>query len=55
MSHFLASVSDLFQYALRDCKDSDMVEITISNKFNVQEKAIGISFRRKDQITGDVI
>jgi hypothetical protein len=32
-----------------------MVGITISNEDNVQDKAIGISFRRKDQITPDVI
>jgi len=55
MSHFLASVSDLFEYVLRNCTDSDMVAITISNKVYVQDKAIGISFRRKDQLTGDVI
>jgi hypothetical protein len=55
MSHFLASVSDLFEQALRNGDDADMVEITISNEVNVQDKAIGISFRRKDQITPDVI
>jgi len=54
MSNFLASVTELFEYALRNCEDSDMVGITISNEVNVQNKAIGISFRRKDQITGDV-
>jgi hypothetical protein len=32
-----------------------MVGITISNKVNVRDKAVGNSFRRKDQITGDVI
>jgi hypothetical protein len=32
-----------------------MVGITISNEVHVQDKAIGISFRKKDQITGDVI
>jgi hypothetical protein len=32
-----------------------MVEITISNEVNVQDKAVGISFRRKDQLPGDVI
>jgi hypothetical protein len=32
-----------------------MVGITISNEVNVQDKAIGISFRRRDQITPDVI
>jgi hypothetical protein len=55
MSHFLASVTELFEYALRDCEDSDMVGITINNEVNVQDKAIGVSFRRKGQITGDVI
>ena len=55
MSHFLASVSDLFEYALQNCEDSDMVGITISNEVNVNDKAIGLSFRRKDQITPDVI
>jgi len=55
MSHFLASVFDLFEYALQNCDDSDMVGITISNEVNAADKAIGISFRRKDQITPDVI
>ena len=55
MSHFLASVSDLFECALQNCDDSAMFGITISNEVNVADKAIGISFRRKDQITPDVI
>jgi len=55
MSHFIASVTELFKYTLRDCEDSDMVGVTISNEVNVQDKDIGISFRRKDQITGDAI
>jgi len=54
-SHFLASVSDLFEYALQNCEDSDMVGITISSEVNVNDKAIWLSFRRKDQITPDVI
>jgi hypothetical protein len=32
-----------------------MVGITISNEENVQDKAIGISFRRRDQLTPNVI
>jgi hypothetical protein len=32
MSHFLASMSHLFEYALRNCDDSDMVGITINNE-----------------------
>jgi len=31
MPHFLDSVTELFQHALRDLDDSDMVGITISN------------------------
>ena len=55
MSHFLDRVTELFDYALRDVEDSDMVGITISNEVEVKDRAIGISFRRRDQITGDVI
>jgi len=55
MSHFLPSVTQLFEYALRDWEDNDMIGVTISNEVNVQDRAIGISFRRKDQITGNVI
>jgi len=50
VTHFQASVTDLFYYALRNCKDSDMVGLTIRNEVNIQDKAIGISFRRKDQL-----
>jgi len=55
MSHFLDSVTELFEHTLRDLEDRDMVGITISNEVEVKDRAIGISFRRKDQITGDVI
>jgi hypothetical protein len=53
--HLLACVSQLFVHALQNCDDSDMVGITISNEKNVQDKAIGISFRRQDQLTPDGI
>ena len=55
MSHFQARVTELFEYALRDCQDSDMVGLTIRNEVNVQDKLIGFSFRRKDQISENVI
>ena len=55
MTHFQASVTQLFEYALRDCQDSDMVGLTIRNEVNVQDKPIGFSFRRKDQISEDVV
>ena len=55
VTHFQASVTELFDYALRNCRDSDMVGLTIRNEVNMQEKAKGISFRRKDQLVEEVI
>jgi len=46
MSHFLDSVSELFEHSLRDLEDSDMVGITFSNEAEATDRAIGISFRR---------
>ena len=37
MSHFLDSVTELFEHALRDLEDSDMVGITISNEVEVKD------------------
>ena len=51
MTHFQASVTDLFEYALRNCRDSDMVGLAIRNEVNMQDKALVISFRRKDQLS----
>ena len=55
ITHFLDGILDLFEYALRNCSESDMVGVTISNEVNVQDKPIGISFRRKDQLSEEVI
>jgi hypothetical protein len=55
MSHFLARVSDLFEHALQNRDDSDMAGITISNEEKFQNNAIGINFRRKDQLSPVVI
>jgi len=55
VGHFLASVNELFEYALQDVSDSDMVGITIQNQVNKNDKQIGFSFRRKDQLHGEVI
>ena len=44
-THFQASVKDLFDYALRNVDDSDMVWVTI-HEVNLLDKAIGISFRQ---------
>ena len=55
VSHFLASLNDLFRHALQNLNESDMVGITIQNRENQNDKPIGISFRRKDQLAADVI
>jgi hypothetical protein len=55
VTHFQASVNDLYDYALRNVNASAMVGITIQNEVNVLDKAIGISFRRKDQLSENVI
>ena len=54
VDHFLASVNDLFEHALQDVGDGDMVGITIHNE-SKQNKPIGISFRSRDQLSVDVI
>ena len=55
VTHFLASVNDLFEHVLRDVGDRDMVRITIQNQVNVNEKPIGISFGRKVQLSAYLI
>jgi hypothetical protein len=49
-----ASVTDLFEHALQDVLDADMLGIAISNEINLNDRLIGIRFRRKDQLSGDV-
>jgi len=48
-------VNDLFENVLSEVGDSDMVGITIQNQVNQNDKPIGFSFRRKDQLSGDVV
>jgi len=55
VGYFLASVNELFEYALQDVSDSDMMGVTIQNQVNQNDMPIGISFRRKDQLSGKVI
>ena len=54
ISDFLDSVNDLCNHALRDCNDFDKVDISIRNETDIKDKAIGISFRRKGQLSADV-
>jgi hypothetical protein len=38
ITHFLDSMNDLFECALRDCNDSDMVGITVHKEVNEKDK-----------------
>ena len=55
IDHFTASMNDLFEHALRGVGDGDMVGIAIHNETNQTDKPIGISFRRRDQLSVDAI
>ena len=55
ISYFMDSVTDICEHVLRNCDDSDKVGISIRNEVNMKVKAIGISFRRKDHLSADVI
>jgi len=55
VSDLLTSVDDLFRHALQNLSDSEIVGITIHNRGNQKDKPLGISFRRKDKLVGDVI
>ena len=55
ISYFIDSVTNLCEHAFRNCDDSDMVGISIRNEVHMRDKAIRISFRRKDQLSTDVI
>jgi hypothetical protein len=53
--HFANSVDELFEYSLRDLIPSDMVGISIHSADNQQDKPVGLSFRRRDQLSRDVL
>ena len=55
VTHFVASVNNLFDRVLENVGDADMVGITIHNDVNQSDKHIGFSFRRKDKLSADVI
>lgn len=53
--NYVASVNELLRNVLKNSRTSDMVGIAIRNEVNRNDKAIGISFGRKDQISVEVI
>jgi hypothetical protein len=56
VTHFEISMNALFVYALRNVDDSDMVGLVIRHEGTGQkDKPIGFSFRRRDQLSPEVI
>ena len=55
VNHFVASVNEMFDHLLENVGDGDMVGTTIHNEVNQTDKPIVFSFRKKDQISSDVI
>ena len=53
--YFNESVDALFEYSLRDLQPSDMVGISIHNADNQQDRPMGLSYGRRDQISRDVL
>jgi hypothetical protein len=53
MSHFIDTINEILDYAMYDREDSDMVGFTINNDHNVVDRAVGISLRRKDQLSAE--
>jgi len=51
VGQFLASLKDLFEYALQDMSDSGMVRIKIQNPVN----RLGFSLRNKYQLFGEAV
>jgi hypothetical protein len=55
VDHFLASMNDLFEHALQGAADGDMVGVSIRNDVNQTDRSVCISFRRRGQLSTDVI
>jgi hypothetical protein len=55
VNHFLSGMNDLFEHVLQGVADSDMVGVAICNDVNQNDRAVVIRFRRKDQLSADVI
>jgi len=55
VTQFVDSVNNLFDHVLENVDNADMVGIKIRNEVNQSDKPIGFSFRRKGQLSPDVI
>ena len=55
IEYFLTNVKDLIEHALRVVDDSDVVGMNIQKEVNQNDKHIVVIFRRRDQLSADVI
>jgi len=53
--HFTDSVNAFFEYTLHELQPSNMVGISIHNADKQQDRPMGLSYRRRNQISRDVL
>ena len=55
MTYLKECITELTNYLVDDVPDRDLVGVRIRNTENLQDKVLGISFRRRDQMKHDLI
>ena len=55
MTYLKECITELTNYLVDDVPDRDLVGVRIRNTENLQDKLLGISFRRRDQMKPDLI
>jgi hypothetical protein len=55
MTYLKECITALIEYLVREFPDRDMVVLSIRSTENLQDKAIGISLRRRTQLKPDVV
>ena len=55
MTYLKECITELTNYLVDDVPDRDLVGVRIRNTENLQDKVLGISFRRRDQMKPDLI
>jgi hypothetical protein len=53
--YFLATLNELFEHELQYVRGGDMVSVANYNEVDQKVRPIGISFRRRDQFSGEAI
>ena len=52
---FVDNLDNMLEYLLKDAEPYYMIGIKLYNEIQLGDKAIGLSFRRKDQISSEVM